>query len=288
MTHRNARLTPVTRAELIGEVERGWPQAEVARQFRVSRATVAKWVRRCRREGLSGLQDRTSRPRRSPHQTPGPVAERISELRTEIRRLGPVNEQAETDYAESRERYDFLTGQISDLQEAEASLLDAIQELERIIKERFSATFQQVQREFQRYFETFFGGGQAELVLTKPDERGLPGVDIMAQPPRKRVRSLHMLSGGERSLTAVALLFALLHIHPSPICVLDEVDAALDEANVGRFTNALRELAERTQFIIITHNRRTIEMADTIYGVSMGEDSVSSLLSLRLSDIPAK
>ena len=219
-----------------------------------------------------------------------PVAlkDRIGELRTEIRRLGPVNEQAETDYAESRERYDFLTGQIGDLEEAEASLLDAIQELERIIKERFSATFQQVQQEFQRYFETFFGGGQAELVLTKPDERGLPGVDIMAQPPRKRVRSLHMLSGGERSLTAVALLFALLHIHPSPICVLDEVDAALDEANVGRFTDALRQLAERTQFIIITHNRRTIEMADTIYGVSMGEDSVSSLLSLRLSDLPAK
>ena len=218
-----------------------------------------------------------------------PVAlkDRIGELRTEIRRLGPVNEQAETDYAESRERYDFLTGQISDLQEAEASLLDAIQELERIIKERFSATFQQVQREFQRYFETFFGGGQAELVLTKPDERGLPGVDIMAQPPRKRVRSLHMLSGGERALTAVALLFALLHIHPSPICVLDEVDAALDEANVGRFTDALRQLAERTQFIIITHNRRTIEMADTIYGISMGEDSTSTLLSLRLSDIPA-
>ena len=219
-----------------------------------------------------------------------PIAlkDRIGELRGEIRRLGPVNEQAETDYAESRERYDFLTGQIGDLQEAEASLLDAIQELERIIKERFSATFQQVQSEFQRYFETFFGGGQAELVLTKPDERGLPGVDIMAQPPRKRVRSLQMLSGGERSLTAVALLFALLHINPSPICVLDEVDAALDEANVGRFTDALRQLAVRTQFIIITHNRRTIEMADTIYGVSMGEDSTSTLLSLRLSDIPAK
>ena len=216
------------------------------------------------------------------------LKDRIGELRSEIRRLGPVNEQAETDYAESRERYDFLTGQIGDLEEAEASLLDAIQELERIIKERFSATFQQVQTQFQRYFETFFGGGQAELVLTKPDERGLPGVEIMAQPPRKRVRSLHMLSGGERSLTAVALLFALLHIHPSPICVLDEVDAALDEANVGRFTGALRELAERTQFIIITHNRRTIEMADTIYGVSMGEDSVSTLLSLRLSDLPAK
>ncbi len=219
-----------------------------------------------------------------------PVAlkDRIAELRAEIRGLGPVNEQAQADYAENRERYDFLSGQLNDLEEAESSLHQAIEELERIIKERFSATFRDVNREFDRYFQTFFGGGHAELTLTGPDAHGLPGVDIIAQPPRKRVRTLHLLSGGERSLTAVALLFALLHINPSPICVLDEVDAALDEANVDRFTVALRELAERTQFIIITHNRRTIEMADTIYGVSMGEDSTTSVLSLRLSDMAAK
>ncbi|HEX9642241.1 MAG TPA: AAA family ATPase, partial [Candidatus Krumholzibacteria bacterium] len=114
------------------------------------------------------------------------------------------------------------------------------------------------------------------------------GVDIVAQPPRKKVRTINMLSGGERSLTAVALLFALLETNPSPICVLDEVDAALDEANVGRFSQELRALAERTQFIIITHNRRTLEMADMIYGVSMGADSTSTVLSLRLADIPAK
>jgi chromosome segregation protein len=164
-------------------------------------------------------------------------------------------------------------------------LLEAIDELEAIVKERFSETFQRVNEQFQRYFETFFGGGHAELALTRPDDDGLPGIDIIAQPPRKKVRSLAMLSGGERSLTAVALLFALLQIHPSPIVVLDEVDAALDEANVGRFTVALRELAARSQFIIITHNRRTLEMADTIYGVSMGEDSTSTVLSLRLADI---
>jgi chromosome segregation protein len=218
-----------------------------------------------------------------------PVAlkERIGELRAEIRSLGPVNEQAQTDYDENRERHDYLSTQLSDLREAEGSIQAAMVELEKIIKQRFATTFEQVNLEFRRYFETFFGGGQAELVLTKTDdEEGLAGVDILAQPPRKRVRTLNMLSGGERSLTAVALLFALLHIHPSPICVLDEVDAALDEANVGRFTGALRELAERTQFIIITHNRRTIEIADTIYGVSMGEDSTSSVLSLRLSDVP--
>jgi chromosome segregation protein len=212
------------------------------------------------------------------------LRERITKLRAEIRSLGPVNEQAEADFSESKERYEYLTSQLGDLREAEASLLEAIDELEAIIQERFSATFQKVNGAFQRYFETFFGGGHAELTLTDTDDEGLPGIDIIAQPPRKRVRSLNMLSGGERSLTAVALLFALLHIHPSPIVVLDEVDAALDEANVGRFTAALRELAERSQFIIITHNRRTLEMADTIYGVSMGEDSTSTVLSLRLSD----
>ncbi|MCH7699814.1 MAG: AAA family ATPase, partial [Chloroflexi bacterium] len=147
----------------------------------------------------------------------------------------------------------------------------------------------QVNTAFQRYFQTFFGGGQAELLLTRADEEdALAGVDIMAQPPRKRVKTLNMLSGGERSLTAMALLFALLDTNPSPICVLDEVDAALDETNVGRFNDALQELSERTQFIIITHNRRTLEMADTIYGVSMGEDSTSTLLSLRISDVPVK
>jgi chromosome segregation protein len=213
------------------------------------------------------------------------LRERVHELRTQIRRLGPVNEQAETDYAESKERYDYLSTQLTDLQEAQSQLLAAIGELEAIIRERFSTTFQKVNTEFGRYFQTFFGGGQAELMLTSPDEGGLPGIEIVAQPPRKRVRSLHMLSGGERSLTAVALLFALLQTNPSPICVLDEVDAALDEANVDRFTQTLRDLAEKTQFIIITHNRRTIEMADTIYGVSMGEDSTSTVLSLRLSDI---
>ncbi len=213
------------------------------------------------------------------------LRDRVTELRTQIRRLGPVNEQAGVDYAENKERFDYLSGQLSDLRDAEAHLQEAISELEGIIRERFSSTFREVNTQFQRYFETFFGGGSAELLLTKPDEAGLPGVDIVAQPPRKRVRTLNMLSGGERSLTAVALLFALLATHPSPICVLDEVDAALDEANVDRFTQTLRELAERTQFIIITHNRRTIEMADTIYGVSMGEDSTSTVLSLKLSEV---
>ncbi len=214
------------------------------------------------------------------------VRERIADLRAQIRALGPVNEQAEADYAESKERYDFLTGQMADLSAAEAQLREAIKDLETVIKDRFRSTFKLVSKEFERFFTTFFGGGHAALTLYQTDGGDLPGVEIEAQPPGKKITSLALMSGGERSLTAVALLFALLTAHPSPMCVLDEVDAALDESNVGRFANELRRLAEKTQFIIITHNRRTIEIADTIYGVSMADDSISRVLSLRLADVP--
>jgi chromosome segregation protein len=213
------------------------------------------------------------------------LKERIAELRGQLRSLGPVNAQAQADYSESKERHDFLRGQMDDLHEAEKSLREAISELEGLIKKRFHSTFKQVNKEFQRYFATFFGGGSAELELTRPQDHGGAGVEIVAQPPGKRVGSLAMLSGGERALTAVALLFALLQTHPSPFCVLDEVDAMLDESNVGRFVDALRRLAERTQFIIITHNRRTIQVADAIYGIAMGGDSTSGVLSLRLTDV---
>ncbi len=214
------------------------------------------------------------------------VRDRIAELRAQIRGLGPVNEQAASDYADSRERYEFLTTQLNDLNEAESQLNDAIDELEKVIRERFRETFKVVNAEFERYFSAFFRGGTARLELGETDDDGLPGVDIYAQPPGKKLGSLALLSGGERSLTAVALLFALLQANPSPICVLDEVDAALDEANVGRFADELRQLAQKTQFVIITHNRRTIETADAIYGVSMGADNVSRVLSLKLADVP--
>ncbi len=213
------------------------------------------------------------------------VRDRIADLRATIRSLGPINEEAATEYADSRERFDFLSGQLNDLQQAEEQLNGAITELEGEIRERFRTTFKTVNQEFERYFSAFFRGGTARLELGETDEYGLPGVEIVAQPPGKKLGSLALLSGGERSLTAVALLFALLQANPSPICVLDEVDAALDEANVGRFVEELRALSERTQFIIITHNRRTIETADTIYGVSMGADNVSRILSLKLEDV---
>ncbi|MEX0750052.1 MAG: chromosome segregation protein SMC, partial [Dehalococcoidia bacterium] len=214
------------------------------------------------------------------------VRDRIADLRAQIRALGPINEQAADDYADNRERFDFLSGQLTDLTSAEEQLQSAIGELDGIIRERFRATFKTVNQEFERYFSAFFRGGSARLELGEADEYGLPGIEIFAQPPGKKLGSLALLSGGERSLTAVALLFALLQANPSPICVLDEVDAALDEANVGRFVEELRMLAEKTQFIIITHNRRTIEIADAIYGVSMGGDSVSRILGLKLADVP--
>ena len=209
---------------------------------------------------------------------------RITELRARIRGLGPVNEQAATDYGESKERLDFLRGQVDDLQGSEQTLLGAIDELESNVRERLKVTFAVVDKGFRRYFESFFDGGSAHLVLTQPEDYISSGIDIVAQPPGKRVNTLAMLSGGERTLTALALLLSLLEAHPSPICVLDEVDAALDETNVGRVVEALRALGEKTQFIVITHNPRTIEAADVIYGVSMGADNTSRVLSLRLGD----
>ncbi len=210
---------------------------------------------------------------------------RVGTLRASIRGMGPVNEEAAEDYNESKERFDFLQGQVEDLQGSERTLLEAIDELEMNIRERLKTTFEVVDREFQRYFEAFFDGGRAHLSLTQPDDFANTGVDIVAQPPGKRVHMLAMLSGGERALTSLALLLSLLEAHPSPICVLDEVDAALDETNVGRFVDALRALEQKTQFIVITHNPRTIEAADSIYGVSMGADSTSRILSLRLDDL---
>jgi chromosome segregation protein len=211
---------------------------------------------------------------------------RIDEVRGQIRRLGPINEEAPGDFQESRDRHEFLTTQMRDLADAEGQLRAAIGELNGEIRERFGKTFEQVNTSFGEYFEQFFGGGHAKLLLSDPENMAESGIEIEATPPGKRIKSLSLLSGGERSLTAVALLFALLTANPAPFCVLDEVDAALDEANVGRFTEALKKLAERTQFIVVTHNRRTIEVADAIYGVSMGRDGVSKVLSLRLGDLP--
>jgi chromosome segregation protein len=236
-------------------------------------------------EGEVGEQGRLPPIRGAAEVDVDTLRSRVAELRRRIRALGPVNEQAHADYTESKERYDFLQGQVEDLTGSEATLQTAIDELEHTIRVRLKETFAIVDREFTRYFESFFNGGKAYLSLTQPDDFANTGIEIVAQPPGKRVNAIAMLSGGERTLTALALLVALLEAHPSPICVLDEVDAALDETNVGRFVDALRDLGKKTQFILITHNPRTIEAADSIYGVSMGSDSTSRILSLKLDDL---
>jgi chromosome segregation protein len=214
------------------------------------------------------------------------MAGQIDELRKQLRGLGPVNIEALGDYESMRERHDFLSGQVADLESAEVSLHRAIDQLTQLMEKRFATTFDQVSKSFETNFHAFFGeGGNAKLKLSDPKDINTTGVEIEAQPPGKRTKSLSQLSGGEKALTSLSFLFALLQANPSPFCVLDEVDAMLDEVNVMRFAQALKDLAERTQFIVVTHNRRTIEVADSIYGVSMAADAASRVLSMRLADV---
>lgn len=215
---------------------------------------------------------------------PHGLEEELGRLKAQIKDIGPINPNAPAEYKEALERYDFLTAQAEDLEEAVKDLRQVIEELDELMERDFRETFETVRREFKQYFVSLFGGGAADLVLTKPDDLMETGVDIVARPPGRRKQNLALLSGGERALTAVALIFAILKVSPTPFCFLDEVDATLDETNIGRFREALQGLSERTQFIIITHNRGTVEVADTIYGISMGEDSVSRVISLKLGE----
>ncbi|PZS06152.1 MAG: chromosome segregation protein SMC, partial [Candidatus Chloroheliales bacterium] len=209
----------------------------------------------------------------------------ISALRARLARIGTVNPLALAEYDEVSARHSFLTTQLADLRAAATSLREVSAELERTMRERFATTFGAVALEFSRFFTRLFGGGNARLELSASrNNDGPEGVEIFAQPPGKRWQPLASLSGGERALTAVALLFAILAVNPSPFCLLDEVDAALDESNIGRFTAALQELAHRTQFIIITHNRATIAAAQSVYGISLGDDHTSRAISVHLGE----
>ncbi len=213
---------------------------------------------------------------------PPGLQESIQRRKQQLRRMGPVNPNAPSEYLELAQRHTFLTEQMADLKQADGKLREVIAELDVVMEREFQVTFRAVAAEFKEAFTRLFGGGSARLILTDPDNPIQSGVEIIARPPGRRQQGLALLSGGERSLTAAALVFSLLKVSPTPFCVLDEVDAMLDEANVGRFREMLLELSERTQFIIITHNRGTIQAADTIYGISMGEDGVSQAISLRL------
>ena len=216
-----------------------------------------------------------------------PTAGRLATLRRRYHELGAANPFAVEEYDEVRQRLDALETQREDLRAAIDKTRRLIAELNEMIATQFRATFAALETAFDRRFQQLFGGGFARLSLTDPEDLSATGVEIVARPPGKKAQALAMLSGGERALTAVALLFAMLEVRPVPFCVLDEVDAALDEANVGRFSDALRGLAEQTQFIVITHNRGTIEAADALYGVTVGDDSVSRVISLRLDEARA-
>ncbi len=228
-------------------------------------------------------------PRWAAEPPPGevPTAGRLGVLRRRFHELGAANPFAVDEYRSVRERLETLDAQDRDLRDAIAKTRTLIADLDTLIATQFRATFAALEVAFDARFRQLFGGGFARLSLTDPSDLAATGVEITARPPGKKPQALSMLSGGERALTAVALLFAMLEVRPAPFCVLDEVDAALDEANVGRFTEALRELAERTQFIVITHNRGTIEVADALYGVTVGDDSVSRVISLRLDEAQA-
>ncbi|HYN87003.1 MAG TPA: hypothetical protein VER55_00665, partial [Ardenticatenaceae bacterium] len=213
---------------------------------------------------------------------PPETEEQIRRLRRRIGQIGPINPDAPAEYRELAARYTFLVEQSADLERASADLRQVIATLDTVMRERFLETFEAVNAAFKLYFTRLFGGGKAHLELTDPNDPNASGIEIVTRPPGKRPQSIALLSGGERALTAAALIFAILKVSPAPFCVLDEVDAMLDEANVGRFRDTLAELARETQFIIITHNRGTIEAADTIYGISQAESGVSNVISLAL------
>ncbi|HKZ54657.1 MAG TPA: AAA family ATPase [Anaerolineales bacterium] len=217
-------------------------------------------------------------------QIPAELEVQVNRLRMQLRRMGAVNPQADREFLAAKERVDFLTTQSEDLNQAEGQVQQVIAELDVLMDREFRRTFDLVAGQFREIFARLFGGGSARLRMTDPADPVVAGIEIEARLPGRRAQSLAMLSGGERSLTACALIFALLKVSPTPFCVLDEVDAMLDEANVARFRDLLKELGQRTQIVVITHNRLTVQAAEAIYGVSMGPDSASQVISLKLDE----
>ena len=211
--------------------------------------------------------------------------EKMRGLREKIDALGEVSLTAIDEAREVGERYDFLSRQKTDLEESIAKLRSAIGRIDKASKERFKETFALVNDRFQQVFPRLFRGGMAELQLVEDpaNPSAEPGVEIVAQPPGKKLASVNLLSGGEKALTAVSLIFAIFLIKPTPFCLLDEVDAPLDEANVGRYNEMVREMSRSSQFIVITHNKRTMEVADSLYGVTMEEPGISKTVSVKLS-----
>lgn len=209
----------------------------------------------------------------------------VNELKTEIKMLGDVNMNAPSEYSKASERYEFLSKQRDDLLKAEDTLLSIIEETDGIMKERFLETFNKTRGEFQRIFKELFRGGSADIRMVDPEDLLNTGIEIYAEPPGKKLQNISLLSGGEKTFTAISLLFAILSVRPVPFCLLDEIEAALDEANVNSFGEYLSKFRDKTQFILITHKKKTMEFADTLYGITMKEAGISKLVSVRLEDI---
>ncbi len=207
----------------------------------------------------------------------------VDALRQRLAGMGAVNLVAIEEYADLKQRHDFLTTQITDLTTAKAELMKAIDEINQTSQQQFQVTFEQIKKNFEYTFQTLFGGGRAELELVQAEDILESGIEIVAQPPGTKLKSITLLSGGQKTLTAVALLFALYMVKPSPFCLLDELDAPLDESNIGRFTNLLKKFVGESQFIIITHNKRTVAAAQSIYGVTMEERGVSKTVSMHFN-----
>ena len=214
---------------------------------------------------------------------PPRVEELIADLRTQLDNMGPVNLDAVHEYDELEERYKFLETQNNDLTNSRRELLDVIAQINSTTRKLFSETFAQVRINFREMFVELFGGGRADLSLLDENDPLNCGIEISAKPPGKQLQTVSLLSGGERSMVAVALLFAIYMVRPSPFCILDEVDAAMDEGNINRFIRVLDRFIEQSQFIIITHNKRTIAKADVLYGVTMEERGVSKLVGMKLT-----
>ncbi len=206
----------------------------------------------------------------------------VSDIKSRIRGLGDVNVNAIEQYKEVSARYELYTTQKNDIVEAEEKLQGIIQKLEDEMRRQFDEKFKLIKDEFDVVFKELFGGGQGTLELTEDEDILLSGIKINAQPPGKKLQNMMMLSGGERALTAIALLFAIQNLKPSPFCLLDEIEAALDDSNVDRYAKYLHKLTDHTQFIVITHRRGTMASADALYGITMQEKGVSALVSVSL------
>jgi chromosome segregation protein len=213
------------------------------------------------------------------------VREEIADLHGKIERLGNVNVDAIGQQDDLEKRYEFLAAQVDDLNQSKTQLEQLITRINKESKEKFEVTFEQVRMNFQLLFRKLFGGGKADVILENPEDVLESGIEIVARPPGKETRTISLLSGGEKSMTAIALLFAVFKSKPSPFCVLDEVDAALDEANNERLNLIIKEFQQQSQFIIITHSKRTMSIANVLYGITMQTQGVSKKISVQFEGI---